>query len=854
MDEFCANKDTQLRRCACSSRYNEFNAQKKKLDQASDKMLDFSERLLAVNMDKEDAAAMNRATEGELAFQQSDQSASQKILNEISKKLKSSTTAANNISGRSGGSILTAINLTLDTDGAFDGVDFMMGAGTVTQEGERLFRAALPVCRDIAKEVCAAGDVGIAESAYSMAIEQDCTTVAKAYDSLRNQALSKTRDSAALLEMSRLDNYQTRNKDDMLTCKKKMLDMLTDSAVCGDNLDKCLDWSGKYIDPSTGMPFLTNYLYQLAYSITRPAGNEKWATIPANAEFVRFLNTKKKYLEPATENCQVIADSVWTEFLEDALPQIQIAQNKKLEDMRQSCTSITTGCLDTSATSIANFDARALSVFGVAADFTVNQICSTLKEACSALLSHSTGGDEWNAGMTAIAADKTYDTILRTCLEVGKACIVQNCQNAKGNFGLCEDVISVNRTKILNGTLCWPDVQRCVQAANGASGSGDAVKHIIERLGAGQPEEWDGSLYSLAYPNLTFTSEGKPGCANAGDTPACFAGPKDLCGCECGGNCNGVLRSSDSNEPDNLSLRCALCRLSERVWGNCEAEPANQSATRNKIIPASAKDTVLSWFADNTNTAGNPLSCRVSECPPDWEMSYFDSNGNPLTMPQCFPSGLVTSDKQSCSMDKTFSINGNWTNCCLTGIFDSFGNCCADIANSAAQKYFPIPTDAGAAYYLSPYPRSTEKPGGFNTAIAASLAKSGANQTGFVKLCTANANVQFIATYQESGVTKHLFCLGGNMKNPYDGTGGNPTCTGKYMVVDTATGMYSAPSYSPPASDGIAPNFYFFGDEHLQCAFTESNWGSGSACAKITGVPVEPSARPSPPNFFIKGI
>ena len=68
MDEFCATKDTHLRRCACSSRVNEFNSIKKQMSKVEDKMLDFNQKLLMVNMDAEDVNAITNATEGEDAF------------------------------------------------------------------------------------------------------------------------------------------------------------------------------------------------------------------------------------------------------------------------------------------------------------------------------------------------------------------------------------------------------------------------------------------------------------------------------------------------------------------------------------------------------------------------------------------------------------------------------------------------------------------------------------------------------------------------------------------------------------------------------------------------------------------
>ena len=67
MDEFCANKDAQLKRCACSNRQSEFKTTQKSLNNVENGILDFNQRLLKINMDPADAAAINQETEGEAA-------------------------------------------------------------------------------------------------------------------------------------------------------------------------------------------------------------------------------------------------------------------------------------------------------------------------------------------------------------------------------------------------------------------------------------------------------------------------------------------------------------------------------------------------------------------------------------------------------------------------------------------------------------------------------------------------------------------------------------------------------------------------------------------------------------------
>ena len=660
MDEFCANKDAQLKRCACSSRIHEFDSVKKQLEAVDDKMLDFNQRLLTVSMEKEDAAALNVATEGETAFLATkDTSASKRTLDAIAKKLNTSFDSSN-----FDNSSMNALSWSLNIDSAFDTVDSLRGASTTTKTGTALYSAALPVCREMAAEVCAESDISIAEGGYQALIEQDCNTVAKTYKSQTDQARAKVLESSALLDMSRLNIYQQRNSDDILTCKRKMLDMLTNSTVCGDGLGKCLDVTGRYIDPSTGQAFLSSELIYLDSLLTRPTGDATWTEISGNSAFVSFLNSKKKFLEPAMEQCQDIADSVWTAFIEDALSQIKLAQEAKLEEVRQSCTKLTSQCLSDATESIKNFDARALSTFGIIADKTVNAMCSDIMTACTTLMGDT--GDEkyWETGVSSIVTNTTYDTMLQTCRQVGRACIIQVCTSASGNFGLCESIAnSVNRKSILNNTVCWDEVKECI-----ASVGTDSIDAIIDQLGkTSYGKNFD--FYSTLYEN---TAEVYSMCRN-----------------ECG---------------DSSSLfDCRVCRLAESIWGNCEKDPgtllANESSYNKIKKPIdTVSSTLLYWFAVNTGTDDENDSCRTYACG-SGKLAWRDPTDGALICVDnanaCF-ANYASPDLNICMDDQQISIaqNGNEPrcNCCPSGKKDSAGNCCA--------RNYTV-TDNGITYCVS---------------------------------------------------------------------------------------------------------------------------------------------------------
>lgn len=641
MDEFCATKDTNLRRCACSSRTHEFDNLKKQLSAAETKMLDFNQRLLLVGLDKEDAAVVKVASEGEEGYSQADTSSSEKLLKKI-------TDALNNSSDSKISNSLSPVSLSLDKDSAWDTIDSTSGISTSAKSGLELYNAVLPVCLEMAKEVCSEDEINIIQDNYKLAIQQDCNTVAKAYNTQYNNAIEKIHESGALLDMARLNAYQQRNSDDVLTCKKKILAQLSDASVCGTDLYKCLDISGQYINPADGSVFLSENLYGMTTLLTEPYGDQTWASMTQNSQFVSFLNSKKKFLQPAMEQCQDVADTVWTEFLSDALAQIKLAQNKKLEEVRQSCVTLVTECKTTSKENLSEFDSRALSTFGVLTDTTVNQICADIELSCISLMAASGGGSaQWQSGMDGISAETSYDTILETCTTVGKDCIIQQCNGTSGNFGLCENFGSRPRRSILNRNVCWQEVLDCVNQSSNLA----AINQQIT-------DETRENYYTSVYELNTTSVQTVP----------------DIC----------------SQLSDNEKK---ACYIAEQIWGNCENEPNSAITTntslvqtansgfisKNKILTPLDDDrtTLLSWFATNTGTTDNIDSCSSYNCP----VNYKYDNG---TCKEVITSDdLITTNGQPVSTTDQILYVTTFpsviTNDCPLGnaAKDKFGNCCA---------------------------------------------------------------------------------------------------------------------------------------------------------------------------------
>ncbi len=486
MDEFCTNKDKQLRRCSCSSRSHDFDEARSRITDVEQKMLSFNERLLSVNMEKGDAKALSKATEGETAFQKEDTSKSKKILDEISSKLKNAGSKS------SFEKDMSSLSLSMDSANSFDDLDSALGQETTLKEGVELYNSALPVCLDIASEVCKPEDATLAEETYQMAIEKDCNTIEKTYELLNEKTISKIHEGNALLDMSRLDLYKKSNSESALLCMKKIQDAMYNKSVCGTNLELCLDSSGQYIDSKTGKFNLTvgERIVEFSTLITKPDSDDKkqsWSNFSEkNQKFYEYIHRKYDRVKSATKVCKNMAETAKKEFIEDALKKIKAKQDEKIEELKQSCTALLSECMTKSYKQIADFDKRAVSIFGVKVFRTAYEMCQNARETCNALLNKDgkvspQKEDEWGAGTENLNLEIAYQKIRSNCMEVGKQCIINQCKTDTGNFELCKDPLySLNRRKILSRSVCFKDVNDCIKEIE--SKEGNQTKYFIEKI------------------------------------------------------------------------------------------------------------------------------------------------------------------------------------------------------------------------------------------------------------------------------------------------------------------------------------------------------------------------------------
>ena len=348
MDQFCALKNDDYRRCSCSNRIYNMEKQRDALNDVGEQLTVFTENLDVVGLTAAQATAMKTASEGESALS-TDTSASKALLQAIMNSISGGDTS---VSGKY--SDLNTINMSYDLTTVFT-TD--VNQIVASYNGQELYGAVYSRCRRAVTDDCNNASLQRAVNAYLMAIEQDCNTVQTAIDEKQSKMKAAIREGSAMLDLARVENRRNHNADDITTCINNVESAVLSEEVCGANYHKCLD-NGEFIDISTGAPIIgVVKFYELGKLLTFEPGieaaNQRLSKRPNNRVFVsNFEKRTKKFAEPALDKCTEIADEVWSEYLDKALLAIYYAQQSKVSQIKQGCLDLVSSCYVDSDTSI----------------------------------------------------------------------------------------------------------------------------------------------------------------------------------------------------------------------------------------------------------------------------------------------------------------------------------------------------------------------------------------------------------------------------------------------------------------------------------------------------------------------
>lgn len=394
MDQFCANANDTYRRCYCSERFTGFRDTENALDQAKVLLQQFEDNNLnAVNMTAAEVNAMYTATVGEAAIKR-DTSAAQSVLDQIGDLLSGKTkVATQNTSGSLG---ILSLDFSSDMDDIWGGGNDLFGGSSATDmskmEGEELYNASLKQCSQLVSDSCTSDAVfNMAKSSYSILITQDCNAYEKKIDTQREAVAATVRTAEKYLREARLEEYRSHNSADVNECLDRVRTALTQDTACGANYKRCLDYTGAYIDQSTGDPIYTPRLFELNNLILLTGASGNGDVLSQNPQFNRFLDSRRMFASSALDSCRDIADTVWSEFKRAALIEIAQAQDAKIEEVKMSCVSTMKDCYDTQSGALKDFDDTTSQYSGATAAYAAKQMCQDKVIACASLYGDTNG-------------------------------------------------------------------------------------------------------------------------------------------------------------------------------------------------------------------------------------------------------------------------------------------------------------------------------------------------------------------------------------------------------------------------------------------------------------------------------
>lgn len=388
MDQFCAGANDTYRRCYCSNNYRDFRDREDALDAATTLLAQFeNNNLNAVNLSAEEVNAMYTATAGEQAIK-NDTSGAAELLSNIDDLLsgkKKATDTKNSLSS------LTGMSIDFSTD--FDDIwgapstslfNDSSAADLSTMDGVELYNNAHTQCMQLVGETCDAGAMrNMAKSAYSILITQDCNAYQKKIDAKAEQIKTTVRTAEKYLREARLEEYRSHNSADVNECLDRVESAMTQPTACGADYAKCLDYTGVYINSSSGEPIYSPRLFKLNELINLNGTSAD--VLAQNPDFNKFLDSKRVYARTALESCRDLADTVWSEFKRNALIKISQAQDEKIEEVKMSCVSTMKDCYDTQSDALKSFDDTTAQASGALAARASRDMCSDKVLACAAL-------------------------------------------------------------------------------------------------------------------------------------------------------------------------------------------------------------------------------------------------------------------------------------------------------------------------------------------------------------------------------------------------------------------------------------------------------------------------------------
>ncbi len=376
------------------------------LSQTTDQLSDFKNlNLEVVNKNADEVSAMLTATEGERTqATTTDKSNSAKQLAGISEVLAQAKKQSLSTQG--------TLDIAGDINSLWSTSDLAGSANIANLTGEALYNAVHAQCSEMVIDRCTSPAIqNMVTTAYGMYIENDCSILLNTLDGQKNTAKTNIRETERELHLARLENYNAHNATNINDCIAQVRTDITAETACGPDYIHCLDVTGLYLNRETGEPIYTASFYQLE-SMTSLSGDI--LTNQSNRLLVTELNRKRDYAKRSLDTCRDISDSVWDEFMRQAISEIYQGQQERVRQVKNECLEVVNKCYDEKNETLKNFSTTVEHVLLGQRIELSEALCQEKLDTCSNLYG---GGPKGFAELLVAMKNITTQTIASSCLE-----------------------------------------------------------------------------------------------------------------------------------------------------------------------------------------------------------------------------------------------------------------------------------------------------------------------------------------------------------------------------------------------------------------------------------------------------
>ena len=315
----------------------------------------------------------------------------------------------------------------------------------MNKTGAALFSAANETCQKQVGPECKK-DMTFLRQTYARQIDSDCRGFANSIAQQRAAAQSEMNNAEREVRTALKDSFDSANKYNQGECIVEFKNCMQGPDACGSDWTDCVRGVASEKMQNKNVANGSN-------GISQPV--------------MERLNAKRTICERVLDQCMAVRNNVWTAFLREIAPTLKLAELRAESNMRQSCLTDITQCLDKACKDdiagkgVATMDA-CLTRPDMAKKFCKNQI-----DPCEAMA----GEDFWD-----YVTDKLLAMRVDSCTAEVKACLTD--ENRCGpDFMNC---IGMDYEFIHD--MCPTDTLVACNKKNGKEVSRDDIDKIIMGL------------------------------------------------------------------------------------------------------------------------------------------------------------------------------------------------------------------------------------------------------------------------------------------------------------------------------------------------------------------------------------